>query len=118
MSGGSIIVSAKYLGGLPVVALPGGDLAAKQSRGVSAGAVPALCAGPAGYPETARAATAKLSVSPARAIERGVNALLASSCGGCLTRPPRFRCAPASLSWRGRGRLRALEALASQCFQR
>lgn len=74
----------EHLGGLPAVALPGGDLAAKQPwRNLLAQClrfVPEW----QNYSETASVQQQNWSVL-ARAIERGINAPLASSCG-------RFRC--------------------------
>lgn len=70
----------EHLGGLPAVALPGGDLAAKQPwRNLLAQClrfVPEW----QNYSETASVQQQNWSVL-ARAIERGINAPLASSCG-------------------------------------
>ncbi|EKF5231158.1 carbamoyltransferase HypF [Salmonella enterica] len=104
----------EHLGGLPAVALPGGDLAAKQPwRNLLAQClrfVPDWL----DYPETAGLQQQNWSVL-ARAIERGVNAPLASSCGRLFDAvAAALRCAPASLSYEGEAAC-ALEALASQC---
>ncbi len=50
----------EHLGGLPTVALAGGDLAAKQPWRNLPGAVPALCAGVAELSRNSECATAKL----------------------------------------------------------
>ncbi|ECX6012487.1 carbamoyltransferase HypF, partial [Salmonella enterica subsp. enterica serovar Rubislaw] len=104
----------EHLGGLPAVALPGGDLAAKQPwRNLLAQClrfVPDWL----DYPETAGLQQQNWSVL-ARAIERGVNAPLASSCGRLFDAvAAALCCAPASLSYEGEAAC-ALEALASQC---
>ncbi|MBA2139058.1 carbamoyltransferase HypF [Salmonella enterica subsp. houtenae serovar 44:z36,[z38]:-] len=104
----------EHLGGLPAVALPGGDLAAKQPwRNLLAQClrfVPDWL----DYPETAGLQQQNWNVL-ARAIERGVNAPLASSCGRLFDAvAAALRCAPASLSYEGEAAC-ALEALASQC---
>ncbi len=66
------------------------------------------------YPETAGLQQQNWNVL-ARAIERGVNAPLASSCGRLFDAvAAALRCAPASLSYEGEAAC-ALEALASQC---
>ncbi|EAQ6839407.1 carbamoyltransferase HypF, partial [Salmonella enterica] len=70
----------KHLGGLPAVALPGGDLAAKQPwRNLLAQCL-RFVPDWQDYPETAGLQQQNWNVL-ARAIERGVNAPLASSCG-------------------------------------
>ncbi|EDV1329601.1 carbamoyltransferase HypF [Salmonella enterica subsp. enterica serovar Mbandaka] len=104
----------KYLGGLPAVALPGGDLAAKQPwRNLLAQCL-RFVPDWQDYPETAGLQQQNWNVL-ARAIERGVNAPLASSCGRLFDAvAAALRCAPASLSYEGEAAC-ALEALASQC---
>ncbi len=88
----------EHLGGLPAVALPEA-IWLPNSRGVIAGAVPALCR--TGWITRDSAATAKLSVP--RVPQRGVNAPLASSCGRLETTvAAALRCAPASLAMRVR----------------
>ncbi|HCM1954042.1 TPA: carbamoyltransferase HypF [Salmonella enterica subsp. salamae serovar 9,46:z4,z24:z39:z42] len=104
----------EHLGGLPAVALPGGDLAAKQPwRNLLAQCL-RFVPDWQDYPETAGLQPQNWNVL-ARAIERGVNAPLASSCGRLFDAvAAALRCAPASLSYEGEAAC-ALEALASQC---
>ncbi|EAA3839218.1 carbamoyltransferase HypF [Salmonella enterica] len=104
----------EHLGGLPAVALPGGDLAAKQPwRNLLAQCL-RFVPDWQDYPETAGLQQQNWNVL-ARAIERGVNAPLASSCGRLFDAvAAALRCAPASLSYEGEAAC-ALEALASQC---
>ncbi|EEB1957834.1 carbamoyltransferase HypF [Salmonella enterica] len=104
----------EHLGGVPAVALPGGDLAAKQPwRNLLAQCL-RFVPDWQDYPETAGLQQQNWNVL-ARAIERGVNAPLASSCGRLFDAvAAALRCAPASLSYEGEAAC-ALEALASQC---
>ncbi|EAA7551267.1 carbamoyltransferase HypF [Salmonella enterica] len=104
----------EHLGGLPAVAQPGGDLAAKQPwRNLLAQCL-RFVPDWQDYPETAGLQQQNWNVL-ARAIERGVNAPLASSCGRLFDAvAAALRCAPASLSYEGEAAC-ALEALASQC---
>ncbi|EGJ1110786.1 carbamoyltransferase HypF [Salmonella enterica] len=104
----------EHLGGLPAVALPGGDLAAKQPwRNLLAQCL-RFVPDWQDYPETAGLQQQNWNVL-ARAIERGVNAPLVSSCGRLFDAvAAALRCAPASLSYEGEAAC-ALEALASQC---
>lgn len=104
----------EHLGGLPAVALPGGDLAAKQPwRNLLAQCL-RFVPDWQDSPETAGLQQQNWNVL-ARAIERGVNAPLASSCGRLFDAvAAALRCAPASLSYEGEAAC-ALEALASQC---
>ncbi|EKS7550944.1 carbamoyltransferase HypF [Salmonella enterica] len=104
----------EHLGGLPAVALPGGDLAAKQPwRNLLAQCL-RFVPDWQDYPETAGLQQQNWNVL-ARAIEHGVNAPLASSCGRLFDAvAAALRCAPASLSYEGEAAC-ALEALASQC---
>ncbi|HGA5251003.1 TPA: carbamoyltransferase HypF [Salmonella enterica subsp. diarizonae serovar 61:l,v:z35] len=104
----------EHLGGLPAVALPGGDLAAKQPwRNLLAQCL-RFVPDWQDYPETAGLQQQNWNVL-ARAIERGVNAPLASSCGRLFDAvAAALRCAPASLSYEGEAAC-ALEAQASQC---
>ncbi|ECE0731432.1 carbamoyltransferase HypF [Salmonella enterica subsp. houtenae] len=104
----------EHLGGLPAVALPGGDLAAKQPwRNLLAQCL-RFVPDWQDYPETAGLQQQNWNVL-ARAIERGVNAPLASSCGRLFDAvAAALRCAPVSLSYEGEAAC-ALEALASQC---
>lgn len=104
----------QHLGGLPAVALAGGDLAAKQPwRNLLAQClrfVPEW----QNYPETASVQQQNWSVL-ARAIERGINAPLASSCGRLFDAvAAALGCAPATLSYEGEAAC-ALEALAASC---
>ncbi|WP_280068408.1 carbamoyltransferase HypF [Escherichia coli] len=104
----------EHLGGLPAVALAGGDLAAKQPwRNLLAQClrfVPEW----QNYPETASVQQQNWSVL-ARAIERGINAPLASSCGRFFDAvAAALGCAPATLSYEGEAAC-ALEALAASC---
>ncbi|MFL7911700.1 carbamoyltransferase HypF, partial [Escherichia coli] len=104
----------EHLGGLPAVALPGGDLAAKQPwRNLLAQClrfVPEW----QNYPETTSVQQQNWSVL-ARAIERGINASLASSCGRLFDAvAAALGCAPATLSYEGEAAC-ALEALAASC---
>ncbi|WP_316391390.1 carbamoyltransferase HypF [Citrobacter farmeri] len=104
----------EHLGGLPAVALAGGDLAAKQPwRNLLAQCLRFVpdwqC-----YPETVSVQRQNWNVL-ARAIERGINAPLASSCGRLFDAvAAALNCAPESLSYEGEAAC-ALEALASQC---
>lgn len=104
----------QHTGGLPAVALAGGDLAAKQPwRNLLAQClrfVPEW----QNYPETASVQQQNWSVL-ARAIERGINAPLASSCGRLFDAVAAgLGCAPAALSYEGEAAC-ALEALAASC---
>ena len=104
----------EHLGGLPPVALVGGDLAAKQPwRNLLAQCL-RFVPDWQRYPETALLQQQNWSVL-ARAIERGINAPLASSCGRLFDAvAAALHCAPESLSYEGEAAC-TLEALASQC---
>ncbi|MBJ9643195.1 carbamoyltransferase HypF [Citrobacter sp. FDAARGOS_156] len=104
----------EHLGGLPAVALAGGDLAAKQPwRNLLAQCL-RFVPDWQGYPETSALQHQNWNVL-ARAIERGINAPLASSCGRLFDAvAAALHCAPESLSYEGEAAC-ALEALASQC---
>ncbi|EGT4253507.1 carbamoyltransferase HypF [Citrobacter amalonaticus] len=104
----------EHLGGLPAVALAGGDLAAKQPwRNLLAQCL-RFVPDWQRYPETAGVQRQNWNVL-ARAIERGINAPLASSCGRLFDAvAAALNCAPESLSYEGEAAC-ALEALASQC---
>ncbi|QRG80064.1 carbamoyltransferase HypF [Citrobacter sp. R56] len=104
----------EHLGGLPAVALAGGDLAAKQPwRNLLAQCL-RFVPDWQRYPETADVQRQNWNVL-ARAIERGINAPLASSCGRLFDAvAAALGCAPASLSYEGEAAC-MLEALASQC---
>lgn len=92
----------------------GGDLAAKQPwRNLLAQCL-RFVPDWQRYPETAFVQQQNWSVL-ARAIERGINAPLASSCGRLFDAvAAALQCAPQSLSYEGEAAC-ALEALASQC---
>lgn len=102
----------EHLGGLPAVALPGGDLAARQPwRNL-------LAQGLVFIPDWQ--ALAPLREQPniqalARAVGRGINAPLASSCGRLFDAVAcALGCAPQTLSYEGEAACR-LEALARGC---
>lgn len=104
----------EHLGGLPAVALAGGDLAAKQPRRNLLAQCLRFVPDWQCYPETASVQRQNWNVL-ARAIERGINAPLASSCGRLFDAvAAALNCAPESLSYEGEAAC-ALEALASQC---
>ncbi|VEC15651.1 hydrogenase maturation protein hypF [Citrobacter portucalensis] len=104
----------EHLGGLPEVALAGGDLAAKQPwRNLLAQCL-RFVPDWQRYPETSSLQHQNWNVL-ARAIERGINAPLASSCGRLFDAvAAALQCAPESLSYEGEAAC-ALEAMASQC---
>ncbi|HEX4502057.1 MAG TPA: carbamoyltransferase HypF [Scandinavium sp.] len=99
-----------HLGGLPAVALPGGDLAARQPwRNLLAQSL-AFTAGPEPFAILQNHPSAALG----RAVERGINAPLASSCGRLFDAvASALTCAPDSLSYEGEAAC-LLEALAWQ----
>ncbi|POT56402.1 carbamoyltransferase HypF [Citrobacter amalonaticus] len=104
----------EHLGGLPAVALPGGDLAAKQPWRNWLAQCMRFVPDWQQYPETAVLQRQNWRVL-ARAIERGINAPLASSCGRLFDAvAAALDCAPVSLSYEGEAAC-ALEALASRC---
>ncbi|MCG5127748.1 carbamoyltransferase HypF [Enterobacter mori] len=105
-------LACERLGGLPAVALPGGDLAARQPwRNLLAHCL-AFAPDWQQYPET-RAVQRQSWPLLATAIERGINAPRASSCGRLFDA---VACALGidAQSWEGEAACR-LEALASQC---
>lgn len=104
----------EHLGGLPAVALPGGDLAAQQPwRNLLAHCL-AFVPEWQRYPETQPMQTQNWPPL-ARAIARGINAPLASSCGRLFDAVAcALGCAPAILSYEGEAACR-LEALAERC---
>ncbi|GJK84480.1 carbamoyltransferase HypF [Citrobacter amalonaticus] len=104
----------EHLGGLPAVALAGGDLAAKQPwRNLLAQCL-RFVPDWQRYPETRYLQRQNWNVL-ARAIERGINAPLASSCGRLFDAvAAALNCAPESLIYEGEAAC-TLEALASQC---
>ncbi|PXW37022.1 hydrogenase maturation carbamoyltransferase HypF [Klebsiella oxytoca] len=102
------------LGGLPTVALPGGDLAARQPwRNLLAQCL-AFVPDWQNYAETAALRQQNWPLL-ARAIERGINAPKASSCGRLFDAVAcALGCAPLTLSYEGEAACR-LEALAATC---
>ena len=105
-------LACERLGGLPAVALPGGDLAARQPwRNLLAHCL-AFVPDWQQYPET-RAVQRENWPLLATAIRRGINAPQASSCGRLFDA---VACALGieTQSWEGEAACR-LEALASQC---
>lgn len=102
------------LGGLPVVALPGGDLAARQPwRNLLAQCL-AFVPDWQNYAETAVLRQQNWPLL-ARAMERGINAPKASSCGRLFDAVAcALGCAPQTLSYEGEAACR-LEALAATC---
>lgn len=105
-------LACEHLGGLPAVALPGGDLAARQPwRNLLAHCL-AFVPEWQQYPET-RAVQRQNWPLLATAIERGINAPQASSCGRLFDA---VACALGidAQTWEGEAACR-LEALASQC---
>ena len=104
----------EHLGGLPAVALAGGDLAAKQPwRNLLAQCL-RFVPDWQRFPETSALQQQNWNVLT-RAIERGINAPLASSCGRLFDAVAcALDCAPESLSYEGEAACR-LEALAASC---
>ncbi|MFU0443885.1 carbamoyltransferase HypF [Pseudocitrobacter faecalis] len=104
----------EHLGGLPAVALPGGDLAARQPwRNLLAHCL-AFVPEWERYPETASVREQNWPLL-ARAIEHGINAPRASSCGRLFDAVAcALGCAPLTLSYEGEAACR-LEALAATC---
>ncbi|MBN0646300.1 hypothetical protein JTM27_34325, partial [Pseudomonas aeruginosa] len=104
----------EHLGGLPAVALPGGDLAARQPwRNLLAHCLAFV----PDWQDFPQAATLRQRNWPllAQAIERGINAPRASSCGRLFDAVAcALDCAPESLSYEGEAACR-LEALAASC---
>lgn len=103
----------KHLGGLPHVALPGGDCAARQPWRNLLAQWQAFVPDWQTYPE-AQALFSHPWQPLAKAIAAGINAPLASSCGRLFDAvAAALGCAPAQLSWEGEAACR-LEALARQ----
>lgn len=104
----------EHLAGLPAVALPGGDLAARQPwRNLLAHCL-AFVPAWQDYPET-QALLRQAWPLVARAVERGINAPQASSCGRLFDAVAcALGCAPTTLSYEGEAACR-LEALAATC---
>lgn len=104
----------EHLGGLPAVVLPGGDLAARQPwRNLLAHCL-AFVPEWQNYAETAALRQQNWPLL-ARAIERGINAPSASSCGRLFDAVAcALGCAPLILSYEGEAACR-LEALAATC---
>ncbi|WP_072570025.1 carbamoyltransferase HypF [Enterobacter sp. SA187] len=104
----------EHLGGLPAVALPGGDLAARQPwRNLLAHCL-AFVPDWQRYPQT-RVLQDKNWPLLARAIAQGINSPRASSCGRLFDAVAcALGCAPESLSYEGEAACQ-MEALASEC---
>ncbi|HDT1622143.1 TPA: carbamoyltransferase HypF [Klebsiella quasipneumoniae subsp. similipneumoniae] len=104
----------EHLGGLPAVALPGGDLAARQPwRNLLAQCL-AFVPDWQDYPQTGTLRQRNWPLL-AQAIDRGINAPRASSCGRLFDAVAcALDCAPESLSYEGEAACR-LEALAASC---
>jgi hydrogenase maturation protein HypF len=100
----------EHLGGLPAVALPGGDASARQPwRNLLAQRL-AFMPEPGSFVQLQRHPVAAL----ARAVERGINAPKASSCGRLFDAvASALDCAPDILSYEGQAAC-LLEALARQ----
>lgn len=106
--------TCEHLGGLPAVALPGGDLAALQPWRNLLAQMLAFVPDWQTFPETAALRRQNWPVL-ARAIARGINSPRASSCGRLFDAVAcALECAPAQLSYEGEAACR-LEALAAQC---
>lgn len=104
----------EHLGGLPAVALPGGDLAAQQPWRNLLAHCQAFVPDWQRYAET-QSVQAQSWPPLARAIARGINAPLASSCGRLFDAVAcALGCAPETLSYEGEAACR-LEALAERC---
>lgn len=102
----------EHLGGLPAVALPGGDLAAQQPWRNLLAQMLAFVPDWQHYPECAVLERQNWPLL-ARAIERGINAPLASSCGRLFDAVAcALGCAPLHLSYEGEAACQ-LEALAA-----
>lgn len=104
----------EHLGGLPAVALPGGDLAARQPWRNLLAQLLAFAPALLHHPQITALLPATWQVL-ARAIERGINSPLASSCGRLFDAVAcALDCAPPQLSYEGEAACR-LEALAASC---
>lgn len=106
-----------HLGGLPAVALPGGDLAAVQPWRNLLAQCEAFVPGWQRYPETE--AVRRQNWRPlAKAVARGVNAPLASSCGRLFEAvAAALNCVPYQQNYEGEAacRLEALALNAGRC---
>ncbi|KFK96429.1 MULTISPECIES: carbamoyltransferase HypF [unclassified Serratia (in: enterobacteria)] len=103
----------EHLGGLPAVALPGGDLAAQQPWRNLLAHLLRFVPGWQALPEAASIPQPQGSVL-ARAVERGINAPLASSTGRLFDAvAAALQIAPSQISWEGEAAC-LLEALAQQ----
>ncbi|WP_312691349.1 carbamoyltransferase HypF [Kosakonia sp.] len=104
----------EHLGGLPAVALPGGDLAAQQPWRNLLAHMLAFVPDWQHYPECAVLERQNWPLL-ARAVARGINAPLASSCGRLFDAVAcALECAPLQLSYEGEAACQ-LEALAAGC---
>ncbi|CQJ65542.1 hydrogenase maturation protein [Yersinia intermedia] len=105
--------SCEYIGGLPAVALPGGDLASRQPWRNLLAQLQRYVPNWQHLPESAAIPQPEGRVL-ARAIERGINAPLASSTGRLFDAvAAALNLAPLSISWEGEAACQ-LEALARQ----
>lgn len=105
----------EHLGGLPAVALPGGDRAAREPWRNLLAQWEAFVPGWQSLPE-AQALQAHPWQPLSKAITAGINSPLASSCGRLFDAVAAvLGCAPTSLSWEGEAACR-LEALARQAY--
>lgn len=103
----------EHLGGLPAVALPGGDLAARQPWRNLLAQFLRFVPDWQGLPEAAAIAQPQAGIL-ARAIERQINAPLASSTGRLFDAvAAALHLVPQQISWEGEAACR-LEALAQQ----
>ena len=108
--------SCEYVGGLPAVALPGGDLASRQPWRNLLAQWQRFVPNWQQLPEAAVIAQPQGAVL-ARAIERGINAPLASSAGRLFDAvAAALDIVPSSMSWEGEAAC-LLEALARQSCQ-
>jgi len=103
----------EHLGGLPAVALPGGDLAAREPWRNTLAQWLAFVPDWQTRPE-ARVLQSNPWLPLSKAIKAGINSPLASSCGRLFDAVAMvLGCAPSRLSWEGEAASR-LEALAQQ----
>ncbi|OWF81976.1 carbamoyltransferase HypF [Yersinia rohdei] len=105
--------TCEYVGGLPAVALPGGDLASRQPWRNLLAQLQRFVPNWQQYPEAAAIPQPQGEIL-ARAIDRGINSPLASSTGRLFDAvAAALNCVPQAISWEGEAACR-LEALAWQ----
>lgn len=105
--------TCEYVGGLPAVALPGGDLASRQPWRNLLAQLQRFVPNWQQYPEAAAIPQPQGEIL-ARAIDRGINSPLASSAGRLFDAvAAALNCVPQAISWEGEAACR-LEALAWQ----